>query len=178
LAEGVTRLPGGAYAATEWRIEDAAVPVGSETLHVRGRIDLLLGPAATLDDLWLVDYKTGNRSALRTADIEKGEGLQLALYALALRASGANEVGLSLLTPALRLEEPQIRVGDLDALAGLWRGLLHVQNTGIFGMRGPLRQEFGFSQEYPLATLAIDPDILAEKWALTHPELSPAESDS
>ena len=74
--------------------------------------------------------------------------------------------------------QPQIQLADLDGLANLWRGLLRMQETGVFGMRGALRDEFGFGQDYPLATLAIDEDILAEKWALTHPDFAPVEDES
>ena len=30
---------------------------------------------------------------------------------------------------------------------------------------------FGYRATYPLATLAIDPDVLEDKWARTHPNL-------
>jgi hypothetical protein len=52
-----------------------------------------------------------------------------------------------------------------------------MQETATFGMLGPLRPEFGYSQDYPLATLAIDPGILMEKWLKTNPEISPVEDD-
>ena len=178
LAENVATVPGRTHAATEWKIEDTAVALDGKALHVRGRVDLLLGADASLADLWLVDYKTGNRLALKVNDLAAGDGLQLALYALALRAAGATQVGLSLLTPAAPLDAPQIRLADLDGLDGLWRGLLHIQENGVFGMRGVLRDEFGYSQDYPLATLAVDEDILTEKWALTHPEFAVEEIES
>ena len=44
-----------------------------------------------------------------------------------------------------------------------------MQETGVFGMRGLVHSDFGFSRAYPLATLPIDPDLLQEKWTLTHP---------
>ena len=44
-----------------------------------------------------------------------------------------------------------------------------MQERGVFGMRGPLRSEFSFNADYPLATLAIDEGVLEEKWAITHP---------
>jgi hypothetical protein len=46
-----------------------------------------------------------------------------------------------------------------------------MQHTGIFGMKGEIRPAFGYSAPYPLATLAIDNDILEDKWAATHPAL-------
>ena len=36
-------------------------------------------------------------------------------------------------------------------------------------MRGAIRSEFNFTGAYPLATLAVDYDVLEAKWALTHP---------
>jgi hypothetical protein len=52
-----------------------------------------------------------------------------------------------------------------------------MQETAVFGMVGAVRPEFGFGQEYPLATLAIDEEILAEKWALSHPDFAPLEEE-
>jgi hypothetical protein len=169
LVRSIAAVQGPTHAATEWSLEDTALPVDDRSLFVRGRIDLLLSGNATTEDVWIVDYKTGNRQALRVKDVESGTGLQLALYALALRSAGAREVGVSLLTPGLALDQPQLRLADLSGLGNLWRGLLQFQETGVFGMHGPLRSEFGYGQDYPLATLAIDEDILAAKWALTHP---------
>jgi len=177
LATQVSAVQGHTHAATEWVIDDTALPVGAGTLYVRGRVDLLLSAANSLEDVWLVDYKTGNRSALNLKDLGKGKGIQLALYALALRAAGAREVGVSLLTSDTVLDEPQIDLAALDNFTDLWRCLLRMQETGVFGMLGAVRPEFGFGQEYPLATLAIDEDILAEKWALSHPEFAAVEDE-
>ncbi|PYL35013.1 MAG: hypothetical protein DMF38_06525, partial [Verrucomicrobia bacterium] len=47
--------------------------------------------------------------------------------------------------------------------------LHQMQETGVFGMLGPVHTDFGFARSYPLATLPIDIDLLKEKWALTHP---------
>jgi hypothetical protein len=177
LAAQVSAVQGRTHAATEWRIDDTELPVGNGALHVRGRVDLLLTAADSLEEVWLVDYKTGNRSALNLKDLGKGKGIQLALYALALRAAGAQEVGLSLLASGTALDQPQIHLAELDGLENVWRGLLRMQETGVFGMVGAVRPEFGFGQEYPLATLAIDEESLAEKWALSHPDLAAQEDD-
>jgi hypothetical protein len=95
-----------------------------------------------------------------------------------LRASGARQVGLSLLAAGTTLDAPQVEIDELDTLSDLWRGLLRMQETGVFGMIGALRDEFGFGRDYPLATLPIDEEILAQKWAITHPDLSPLEEES
>jgi hypothetical protein len=178
LAASIAQVTGRTHAAAEWKFDDTAIPLDGGALHIRGRIDLLLTTAASLADAWLVDFKTGNRKPLRTKDLAAGDGVQLALYALALRAAGAREVGLSLLTPGAPLDAPQLTLTDLDALDGLWRGLLRMQESGIFGMRGALREEYGHRGDYPLATLAIDEEILAKKWTLTHPAFAPAEEEA
>ena len=177
LAESVARVQGRTHAAVEWKLPETALPLDGGLLHIRGRIDLLLTNAASIEDAWLIDYKTGNRAALRTKDLARGDGVQLALYALALRAAGARAVGLSLLTPGAALDTPQLTLIDLDALDGLWRGLLKMQECGVFGMRGALREEYTFRGDFPLATLAIDEEILAEKWSLTHPDFVDAEDE-
>jgi hypothetical protein len=171
-------VQGRTHAATEWKIENIPLPIEGGTLFVRGRIDLLLSNENALTDVWLVDYKTGNRKALKLSELAAGKGLQLALYALALRAGGAKEVGLSLVAAGTTLDTPQVEIAELDSLSDLWRGLLRMQETGVFGMVGALRDEFGFGSDYPLATLAIDEEILAEKWALTHPDFVLAEEES
>jgi hypothetical protein len=165
------------HVAVEWKFDDTAIPIGSGTLHIRGRIDLLLTTSASLDDAWLIDYKTGNRKGLSLKTLARGDGVQLALYALALRAAGAHAVGLSLLTPGAPLEAPQLSLADLDKLGPLWRGLLRMQESGVFGMHGALREEYGHRRDYPLATLAIDGEVLAEKWTLTHPDFADGEDE-
>lgn len=177
LAASVAQVAGRTHAAAEWKFDDTAIPLAGGALHIRGRIDLLLTTAASLEDSWLVDFKTGHRKPLRTKDLATGDGVQLALYALALREAGARAVGLSLLTPGAPLDAPQLTLADIGSLDALWRGLLQMQETGVFGMRGALREEYGFRRDYPLATLAIDEEILAEKWSLTHPDFESAEEE-
>ena len=52
-----------------------------------------------------------------------------------------------------------------------------MQQTGVFGMRGPVRSAWAFTRNYPLATLAVDEDILEERWELTHPALAREEEE-
>jgi hypothetical protein len=163
---------------TEWKLEDTALPLATGILYVRGRIDLLLSTGPSLDEVWLADYKTGRRKPLSVEELATGTGVQLALYALALRAHGARKVGLSLITPDTLLDAPQIRVDELNALEALWRGMWHMQESGVFGMIGELRDEFGYGQDYPLATLAIDDELLAEKWEQSHPDFFAEEAQA
>jgi hypothetical protein len=52
-----------------------------------------------------------------------------------------------------------------------------MQESGVFGMHGALREEYGHRRDYPLATLAIDGEVLAEKWTLTHPDFADGEDE-
>jgi len=51
-----------------------------------------------------------------------------------------------------------------------------MQETGVFGMLEAVRPEYGFAPAYPLATLAVDFDLLKEKWRVTHPAFAVAEN--
>ncbi len=179
------------YAATEWSLR--ALPAiqinGADGLKLRGRIDLILAkenPTTnkfTDEDLWVVDYKTGKRKNLRSSqwrledDIRngvlkqllKGEGVQVGLYALALGQLGAKNVGISLLARGLDLSAPQLMLPQITCHDQVWRELSGMEKSGVFGMRGAIRSEFNFTDAYPLATLAVDYDILETKWTLTHP---------
>ena len=200
FAHQVAQLAGWPYAATEWSLR------GLPSIHVcdhadlklRGRMDLVLArTAAKLDDLggadlWVVDYKTGKRKSLRSPrwrseedvrkgvlkQLLKGEGIQVALYALALRQLGGGPIAMSLLARGLDLSKPQLQISEIAAHEPIWRELARIQQSGVFGMRGALRSEFSFSGDYPLATLALDPDLLETKWMLTHPAFAnDAEED-
>jgi hypothetical protein len=185
------------WMAAEWSIDgDAPVQVAPDaTLLFRGRIDLLLSREENrgldTDEVWIVDYKTGaNKKALappredtekRKSQLHKkildGSALQLALYGLAARQLGARQVFLSLVSPAVKPVVPQLSVEQMDAEADVFRELARMQQTGIFGMYGPLRSAWTFARAYPLATLAIELEILDERWELTHPALAKEEED-
>jgi hypothetical protein len=66
---------------------------------------------------------------------------------------------------------PQLAVTELVPHTNIFADLAEMQRTGVFGMKGEIRAAFGYSATYPLATLPIDPDVLEDKWALTHPNL-------
>lgn len=199
-ATGFARTLAGAagwpYGATEYTLEATHLPVGEDaTLRLHGRIDLILakgapGAETAPDELWIIDYKTGakapfNRDSSSTASSEsglhkrfsKGDGLQLALYALALQKTDAKPVGISLLTSDQKLDAPQLTHDDLAGLDNFWLGLSRMQNTCVFGMLGSIRDEFAGAPDYPLATLEIMKEILDAKWALTHPHLAPTTEE-
>jgi hypothetical protein len=190
LAAKVSDLQDWSEMAVEWSLErPTLIPLGqNEMLRVRGRIDLILARQKSeqsqigYEDLWVVDYKTGRQRGfslkhLRGKDTQErkfrkqlieGRGVQLALYALAVHALGGEQVQLTLLSPPEQLE-PQFCLADALAQKDFWSELHRMQQTGVFGMLGAVHADFGFVEKYPLATLPIDIDLLAEKWALTHP---------
>jgi len=197
LGAKLATIDGWPWMAVEWSIEgDEPVRVAEDaTLLFRGRIDLLLSRQESrgleADELWIVDYKTGaNKKALappredtekRKSQLHKkildGSALQLALYGLAARQLGAHRVHLSLVSPAVKPVVPQLSIDQMDAEADVFRELARMQQTGVFGMYGPLRSAWTFTRAYPLATLAIDQEILEERWELTHPALAQEEED-
>jgi len=81
------------------------------------------------------------------------------------------------LSPVVNPVSPQLSVADIDAEADIFRELARIQQTGVFGMRGPVRSAWTFTRDYPLATLAVDEDILEERWELTHPALARDEEE-
>jgi hypothetical protein len=197
LGAKLATVDGWPWIATEWTI-DGSAPIsvtGDVSLQFRGRIDLLLArhkcESLKTDELWILDYKTGaSKKALvpakedadkRKSQLHKkildGSALQLGLYALAARHLGAANVFLSLLSPVVKPVSPQLSVVDMDAEADIFQELARMQRTGVFGMRGPLRSAWTFTRDYPLATLAVDEDILEERWELTHPPLAREEEE-
>jgi PD-(D/E)XK nuclease superfamily protein len=189
LAAKVSDLHDWSEMAVEWSLGDPClIPVNErDTLRVRGRIDLIVarrkseGSKIGYEDLWVVDYKTGRQRGFNLKQLRKetperkfrkqlieGRGIQLALYALAVHALGGQDVQLTLLSPQEQLE-PQFHLADVLAQKDFWRELYRMQESGVFGMVGPIHVDFGFIETYPLATLPIDNDLLEEKWAITHP---------
>ncbi len=156
------------------------LPGLATTLPLRGRLDLvLLSQSAVFAPCglagaraWLIDFKTGGDEGLSLKRLGRGEGLQLALYALALRALGAAEVALTTLTRE-GAAEAQLTGTDLEhtALKGVWQLLAAFADTGRWGEFRDLANEHDRPGDYPLATLPVPAEILREKWALTHPYL-------
>jgi len=186
------------HIAPEWKLDSPTnISLGTnESLRVRGRIDLILargkrtGSRIGFPDLWIIDYKTGRQRAFTLHELRRketpeqklrrllvtGRGVQLGLYALAAHALGAKKVELSLLGLADELGS-QFDLEDARAKADFWRELRRMQETGVFGMLGPIHAEYGFAHGYPMATLAIDQELLQEKWAITHPALAPVKQE-
>jgi hypothetical protein len=193
LAEKLSDLDEWPWMATEWTLgsldSPAIIPLmGDESLRVRCRIDLILARGDRkrsrlgFPELWVVDYKTGRQRGFNLRELRRnqtpkeklrkqlveGRGVQLALYALAVHALGASRVQMTLLSPNGDLE-PQFFLEHVLAQKDFWRELHRMQKTGVFGMLGGIFSEYGIARTYPLATLAIDLDLLRQKWELTHP---------
>jgi len=198
LASKLAEARGQPRMAAEWRLESPQLLSLSDgnKLRVRGRIDLILAQTQPNDsqlagaDIWIVDYKTGSQKPLtppgrtpdaRAANLRKklvrGDAIQLGLYGLAARELGAAEIRLSILSLRTELDRPQLEMTALAAASDFWSELYRMQETGIFGLRGLIRNEFGFNPDYPLATLPIDKEFLDEKWVLTHPAFADDEDD-
>ncbi|MCE0483056.1 MAG: PD-(D/E)XK nuclease family protein [Methylacidiphilales bacterium] len=145
---------------------------------LRGRIDLLLsepGDKFPGRDCWVIDFKTGSAQSLSVKRLEKGAGLQAVLYALAMRALGAESVSISLHTFDAALK----RQADLDEMTGaesFFRSLDQFHRKGIFGMRADAENEYGYSPLYPMATRPVPADILQAKWARAH-EANPTDGE-
>ncbi|HEX8076955.1 MAG TPA: hypothetical protein VF511_04000, partial [Chthoniobacterales bacterium] len=73
-----------------------------------------------------------------------------------------------LLSPNAVKAEPQLGLEDFEQCRDAFRELARMQATGIFGFKGALRNAYSFTQPYPIATLAIDPEIVDERWEETH----------
>ncbi len=189
-------IEGWKWAVPEWLLEAQPIAVGRDrSLILRGRADLLLAKtetppdSLTVPELWIIDFKTGNKKSIAPRIrkkgeprpprvlkmVVKGEAMQLALYALAAKQLGAGKVDLSILSPVIVKPEAQLHDDDFEDCANAFAELARMQATGIFGMKGPLRGAFSFTNDYPLATLSIDPEIIDERWELTHPDLAADE---
>jgi hypothetical protein len=153
------------------------LPLVNAAIPLAGRLDLvplsragvfapggLAGTAA-----WLVDFKTGGDQTLSVARLAKGEGLQLALYAVALQALGAGPVRLTLLTREGGAEV-QLTGEDLEnpQLAGLWQLVADLAVAGQWGERHDLADAHDRAGDYPLATLPVPGEVVHKKWRLTH----------
>ncbi len=79
---------------------------------------------------------------------------------------------VSIFSPVIAKPEPQLRDADFADCGPAFQELARMQATGIFGMKGPLRSAYSFTKNYPLATLAVELEILDERWELTHPDLA------
>lgn len=180
LASEIAKLPPGCWISAEWKLPPTALPHGAS---VHGKIDLLICSAnpnrGAFPDAWVVDYKTGDKDALKAGKrgaahaVLAKDGLQLLLYGLAMRQLGAASLKISRVSANAGFGDGQLTEAEVHpaALDPLLRGLARMQDSGCFGMRGSAWEEFAFVNRLPLATIEPDPAILEAKWRLTHPDL-------
>ena len=167
--------------ATEWQLGSPhVIRLGpDDELRVRGRLDLILVDREDANHAWIIDYKTGEADPLKSKpekfrkQLTSGDGVQICIYALALRQD-FNHIDASLLTRHAILQ-PQVSLVDIVAANELWKEIARMERTGIFGMLGEIRSEFTFTGTYPLATLSIDKYLLRDKWERTHPAFAKQE---
>ncbi len=160
--------------ATETSFRDVHFP--PLALYVRGRWDLVLcnqtpnrdeaKPFSGLSVL-VIDYKTGKDLKISSM-LRDGTGIQLALYASAALALGAQRVDAAWITPDTSGEVMHLPFEELEKIHPILLAIGRMILRGTFGMRGELRSEFTFRRPMPLATLSIPPNILEAKWKLTH----------
>lgn len=143
-------------------------------IPLKGRIDLMAYPANKLDDksqpLWIIDFKTGSSGALTANKLKKGIGLQLALYALAFKLDGFDDIDLSIVQPYSMLSK-QIHVSDILECKTVLDAISLIYETGKLGIRESMDKAYGGGFNFPLSTLKIEGDIIEKKWRLTHPSL-------
>ena len=171
LATEIARLiaDGWNRGKTEWTLPPgASAHIDGKSFPLVGRIDLAL---AKTDDgpYWIIDYKTGSGSAVSATGLSSGGGLQILLYSLALMLDGSFEVRLTFARPGEPIDSHAVarELLDDERVRQTLSALAHMQRTGVFGLKGDPRPEFGYAPEYPLAHLPINLDILARKWELT-----------
>lgn len=183
LAENLDGFDDWSGLASEWTLPTGAKAVvpGALDLPLTGRIDLVLArewqPSSKTEEawpeeapFWVLDFKTGGDKPLSPNTLARGEGVQLALYALALDYFGSRQVSVSLARPGTTLT-PQLNLEDLKSFTGLWAGLQGIHKSGVIGMAGPIRDRFRYVGDYPLATLPVNEEVLAAKWVKTHPQI-------
>jgi hypothetical protein len=183
FAKILDEVSGFPYAVSELRLPQGTQAWMSKTtrLPLSGCIDLVLaGNHLSIEELntflaesvplWIIDFKTGEDKPLSPLLIKQGKGVQLALYALALHGLGCSHISVSLLGPNMS-SLSQVTLKELLELKELWKSLVVMQKSGVIGMCGPLRDNYSFVGNYPMATLPINEEILACKWQLAYPSL-------
>ena len=178
LARDLAPLLGERLFFSEYRLPGLPIALpGAEQadFELRGQIDLLLvEPGVTPIDggfsdcsCWVIDFKTGSAKNMSPRGLASGFGLQPMLYALAIKAAGAQSIALSLQTFDAALK-PQVQIEQVEANVELFRSLDRMHRSGVFGMRAEAENEYGFRRSYPMATRPIPAAVLEAKWALAH----------
>ena len=134
----------------------------------------------------MIDYKTGRQRGLNLHErrskeasaekfrklLVKGRGVQLALYALATHALRSFAT-CSWRCWGWRMNWSRNFIWRTRSTKKIFGGnSIECRRPAVFGMLGRVHTDYGFAYDYPLATLAIDEELLKQKWAITHPALA------
>lgn len=140
-------------------------------MPLRGRIDLLLSDRSDEANrrYQIIDFKTGSHQSLSSTRLAKGEGIQAALYALAIRTTATSTVSATILKPGDAFTE-QITDEDAIELSKLWSGIATIHQKGQLGDLKAGDANYGYAPQRPLAEIAVPKRILDAKWRLTHPD--------
>jgi hypothetical protein len=136
-------------------------------LLLKGRIDILISdrPAIRDANVHLFDFKTGRSNAPTLVTLARGNGGQFAAYYLMARDAGAATAVIGIIKPEERAS-PVFGAADEEALRARMGVLVDLQRDLRFGQAGSKNPDYGPCEALPLATVPIDPAILAQKAAL------------
>ncbi|HTB64077.1 MAG TPA: PD-(D/E)XK nuclease family protein, partial [Opitutales bacterium] len=150
----LSEQPGWSHALAEAELPpnlQCALPGITGSIPLTGRMDLVMFPRSVSlaggslvgVPAWLLDFKTGMDKPLTLIRLAKGKGIQLALYALALKALGAGEVSLTLLNAEAALKS-QMESAELEhpELAARWQLLAEFAIGGVWGDLSDLEDEY------------------------------------
>lgn len=173
LCHSLSSMSNTHYFFSEYTIPE--ISSGVLDIPLRGRIDLIVYPIRDLENkshpLWIIDFKTGSSGTLTQNKLKRGIGLQLALYALALKVEGFHDINLSIVQPHSTLSK-QIDINEVLECNDLLNTINLIYQTGKVGLRESMDKFYGRASILPLSTLKIESDIIKKKWNLTHPSLS------
>lgn len=153
-------------AAEQAMVQAVETPAGP--LLLKGRFDLVLSDQEEVAGAhWhIFDFKTGRTAPPTLARGLKGDGLQFVAYRLMARDAGAASAAVGMIRQDAIFEE--LFAGEEEAaLREALAFAARMQATGCFGQLGPLRAERAGYEVLPVATTAIEPEILQRKWKAT-----------
>ena len=162
----IARLEGAWFYAME-KSARQEVATASGALRLKGRFDLVLSDRPSLKGarLRVIDFKTGKSEPPSFATLAKGEGHQFAAYFLMARDVGAASVAVGVIRPDFAKLD-SFTDADEMGLREVMEPLAKLQQQLNFGRRGALVAAWGKCETLPIATLAIEPEVLAQKAGL------------
>lgn len=169
LLERFYELKGGPFLALEAVLPlGATIPVGTERLGLRGRMDAVLldRPEWGGAQVEVIDFKTGADQLLTAKRLAKGHSLQLGLYLAAVESLGAAGGRVWM----LKADAAPAGVSSAElpeALAPSLERLRRHLESGTFGALTADRDDFTRTYDWPLACAPVPAAVLAKKFAVT-----------